>query len=302
MQQPLKLRVAVTGGSGMIGRALVDSFRGEGHEVVSLSRTAGEKTLVWDPDEKVFDPEPLEGFDAVVHLAGENIAQRWTGAARDRIYTSRMRSTKVLVDGLSKLSSPPGTLLSASGINFYPPTKMGARLDESTEHGEGFLSRVCHHWEIEARRAGEMGIRVCLLRTAVVLSPEGGALAKLLPVFRAGLGGPVAPGDQPFPWISINDYVGAVRHLLCESTLAGPVNLAAPDRVTNRQFSKALANALGRPCCLKVPRSAVRLAFGAMGKETLTEGVDAVPRALQEDGYSFADGKLVEALDRLLDR
>lgn len=295
------MRIAVTGGTGMIGAAVCDDLRRKGHEVAVISRSGGEGRIQWDPEQRRFDPAPLEGFDAVIHLAGEPIAQRWTGEVRERIYSSRVRSTKVLVDGLRKLSRPPRTLLSASGINYYPAGRVGDAWDESGPPGEGFLPRVCLHWEIEARRAEEIGMRVCLLRTAVVLAPEGGALAKLLPVFRMGAGGPVAPGDQPFPWLSLSDYAAAVRHLLAAPT-RGAVNLVSPGRVTNAEFSRALAEVLGRPCVFKVPKIAVRAVFGEMGRATLLEGVDAVPAALEAGGFAFGDADLKEALARMLDR
>lgn len=300
MEESENLRVAVTGGTGMIGQAVIGDLRRRGDETLVLSRSAGDGRCEWNPDVGRFDPSPLEGFDAVIHLAGENIAQRWTGPVRERIYSSRIKSTKLLVDGLRSLENPPKVLLSASGINFYPPTNMGAKLTEEAEQGGKFLSRVCHHWEMEALKAKSFGVRVCLLRTSVVLSAEGGALAKLLPVFKAFAGGPVAPGYQPFPWISIEDYVRVVRHLLRDSSLEGPVNLVSPDRVTNEEFSKTLGQVLGRPSVLKVPRCAVRAVFGEMGRATLTEGVDAVPAALHRDGFEFLEGGLIGSLERLL--
>ncbi len=286
----------------MIGSALRSALEQDGSEVLVVSRSGRPGTILWDPGEGEFDASPLEGCDAVIHLAGEPIAQRWTGEVRERIYASRVRTTRVLVDGLSRLARPPGVLLSASGINYYESSALGARVDETGPPGEDFLSRVCLHWEQEALRAQGSGLRVCLLRTAVVLSPQGGALGKLLPVFKAGAGGPVAPGDQPFPWLSLDDYVRVVRHLLRDSALSGPVNLVSPDRVTNAGFARILAGVLGRPCLLKVPRFVVRMAFGEMGRSTLSEGVDAVPMALEKDGFRFGDADLRSALTRMLRR
>lgn len=303
MAESGKTRVAITGGTGLAGSALRDDLAARGVEVIVLSRSGAPGTVRWDPEGGELDPSGLEGCAAVVHLAGEPIAQRWTGEVRERIYASRIRSTRLLVEALGAMDDPPKTLLCASGINYYPSAaEAGAGFDENALPGERFLSRVCLHWEIEARKAESSGTRVCLLRTAVVLSPAGGALAKLLPVFRAGLGGRVASGKQPFPWISIDDYTAICRHLLFSSDLAGPVNVVAPGRVTNAEFSRTLADVLGRPCCFPVPRSAIRLAFGEMGRATLVEGVDAVPAALSADGYRFRQPELRGALAELLDR
>jgi len=292
--------IAITGGTGMIGRAVRAFLEAAGHEVVVISRSGAEGTVYWDPGEKVFDASPLEGTHAVIHLAGEPIAQRWTGEVRERIYSSRIESTRLLVGALGQLSHPPKVLLSASGINYYPFTPMGAGLDETAGAGTNFLSRVCCHWEDEAGKALAFADRVCLLRTAVVLSPEGGALAKLLPIFKAGLGGRVGSGKQPFPWVSLTDYVRICGHLLRESSHSGPVNVVAPEAVDNRTFTQALGRALKRPAVMPVPQTAVRMAFGEMGRSTILEGVDAVPGVLRRESFSFAHPDLVSALADLL--
>lgn len=297
-----KHKIAITGGTGMIGTAVRESLERDGHEVAVISRSGKGSSIPWDLEAGVFDATPLDGFYAVIHLAGEPIAQRWTGEVRERIYASRIGSTKLLVDSLSKLENPPKVLLSASGINYYPSTSMSAGLDETAEAGDDFLSRVCLHWEEEANKARAFSARVCLLRTSVVLSPKGGALAKLLPVFKSGVGGRVGSGKQPFPWVSIADYVRICSHLLFGSSFSGPVNVVAPERADNRTFTRTLGEALGRPTIFPVPRAAIRLAFGEMGRSTLLEGVDAIPGVLQKESFSFSHPDLKSAFADLLGR
>lgn len=293
-------RIAITGATGLIGATASQRLREEGWEVLPISRGRHAGAIRWDPGAGYLDRDSLEGSDAVLHLAGEPIAQRWTGRAREKIYSSRVESTRLLVQSLCQLQRPPQVLLSASGINYYASTEMGARIDESAPHGDSFLARVCHHWEAQALRAEESGIRTCLLRTAVVLSPRGGALAKLLPVFRAGLGGPVGSGRQPFPWITLDDHVTALLHLLDHPECRGPFNLVAPGMVDNRTFARTLAAQLRRPSVVPVPRLAVGTVFGEMGRATLLEGVDARPAALEASGFSFGFPQLEAALAHLL--
>tara|TARA_R100000027_G_scaffold391_7_gene518 strand:- start:9173 stop:10090 length:918 start_codon:yes stop_codon:yes gene_type:complete len=292
-------KIAITGGTGLIGGAVRDSLREAGHEVVVISRSGADGTVYWNPEDKEFDPSPLEGFDAVIHLAGEPIAKRWTGEVREKIYSSRVRSTRLLVDGLASLQEPPKVFLSASGINFYRPTEMGASLTEEEGEGTDFLSRVCLHWEAEAKRAEKFAPRVCFLRTSAVLAKDGGALAKMLPIFRKGAGGRIGSGEQPFPWVSLRDYVGICHHLLFSSSYSGPVNVVSPGVVSNEEFVKSLGEALNRPAVIPVPRTAIRLAFGEMGTSMLLEGVHAVPAVLQRDGFVFQDSKVGPALAKI---
>jgi uncharacterized protein (TIGR01777 family) len=299
-ERPPLRRIAITGATGLVGAAASERLRAGGWEVLPISRGRHAGSIRWDPGAGYLDRDSLEGTDAVLHLAGEPIAQRWTGRAREKIYSSRVESTRLLVQTLSQLQRPPQVLLSASGINYYASTGMGARVDETAPNGNSFLARVCRHWEAQALLAEESGIRTCLLRTAVVLSPQGGALAKLLPVFRAGLGGPVGSGRQPFPWIALDDHVGATLHLLDQPDCRGPFNLVAPGMVDNRTFSRSLAAQLRRPSLVPVPRLAVGAVFGEMGRATLLEGVDARPAALEASGYSFRFPALDEALAHLL--
>ena len=267
-----------------------------------LSRDPGRARVVlgdvvavaWDPVSGPAPAEGLAGRDAVVHLAGENIAQRWTDSAKKRIRTSRELGTRNLVAGLREADPRPGVLVSASGIDYYGP-RGGQRLDESAAAGSGFLADVVKAWEHEARAAEELGVRTVLIRTAMALSGDGGALPRMLPFFRAGIGGPVAGGRQYMPWIHLDDLVGLYVSALDDLAWSGPINACAPEPVTNREFSKALGGALHRPAIAPVPAFALRLLYGEMA-ETVTTGQRPVPRRALELGYRFAHPDLDEAL------
>lgn len=294
------LKIAITGGTGLIGRALRNHLTNEGHEILVVSRDPTSADISWDPDQAILETNKLEGLDAVIHLAGEPIAKRWTGKTREAIYRSRVESTRLLVDTLGKLKKPPSVLLSASGINFYDSTNLGAALDEGASAGNSFLARVCRHWEEQALRAEKQGIRVCLLRTSVVLSPEGGALAQLLPVFRKGMGGRVGDGKQPFPWVSLNDYISLTIHLLLNNESSGPYNVVSPHVVDNATFVKVLGEVLKKPAVVPMPAFAVKMGFGEMGRALLLEGVDARPAKLLAEGFAFHHPEIKQALTSLL--
>lgn len=296
------LRVAVTGASGLVGRALVPFLTAGGHEVVRLVRRpprVGAPEVRWDPEGFV-DTEGLEGVDAVVHLAGENIFARWTEEKRQAIRESRVRGTRVLAQALAGLERPPRVLVSASGVNYYGDAGE-ERLDEESPPGEGFLAGVCRGWEEAASEAAEAGIRVVRMRFGVVLSPEGGALALMLPAFRLGLGGPVG-GDQWMSWISRDDLVGALHRAVVDDELTGPVNAVAPHPVRNRELTSALGRVLGRPAVLRVPPGAVRLAAGQMAEETVLASIRAVPAGLETAGYRFRHPGVEDALRHVLGR
>jgi uncharacterized protein len=275
------VRVLVTGGTGLIGTRLVALLRSRGDEVVGVSRE-------WPVD-------VLAGRDAVVHLAGENIAQRWTPAAKARIRGSRVEGTRRLVDALGEADPRPGVLVSASGANYYGDTgDMPA--DESAPPGTGFLPEVCVAWEREAARATELGLRVTHVRTGPVLDRRGGALAKMLLPFRLGIGGPVAGGRQWLPWIALDDVAGIYAEAVRGGDdWAGPVNACAPEPVTNAAFANALGRALRRPAVLPIPGLAIRALYGDMA-ETVTESVRMVPARALELGYRFRHPDLDEAL------
>ncbi len=297
------MKVLVSGASGFVGSALVAGLGGEGHEVWRLVRREpkqGEPEIGWNPGAGEIDAAGLEGFDAVVHLAGENIAEgRWTEAKKTRIRNSRVRGTELVARTLVRLASRPAVLISASAIGFYGD-RGDEELDEGSPHGNGFLAEVCRRWEGASRVASEAGIRVVQLRTGMVLGAHGGALAKMLPVFRCGLGGPLGSGRQYVSWITRDDLVGVVRHALSTDTLEGPVNAVAPQPVTNRQFTRALGRAMKRPAVVPAPAFALRAALGQMADELLLASARVVPRRLQSTGFSFADPEIDGALSRLL--
>jgi uncharacterized protein (TIGR01777 family) len=278
----------------MIGRRVVDALRARGDDVTVLSRDAP-GTVHWaDPTAGPPPPEALAGRDGVVHLLGENVAQRWTKAAKRRIRESRELGTRHLVEALSRLSEDerPQALVSMSAIGYY-----GARgdepVDESQPAGDDFLAQVVRTWEAEAHRAEELGMRVAIPRTGVVLTGDGGALAKMLPPFKLGVGGPVAGGSQYVPWVHLDDVVGALLFLLDRGK--GTYNVTAPEPVTNSELSKALGRALKRPAVLPVPALAIRTLYGEMAW-VVTTGVRAVPTRLMDEGYPFAQPDLDDAL------
>jgi uncharacterized protein len=307
------MRVAVTGATGTIGRALVDALREHGDDVTALSRNsarAGEllggprgregralEVATW-ADPKAGPPplDALRGRDAVVHLLGEQIAQRWSDDAKREIRDSRILSTRNLVTALGELpdSERPKVLLSQSGAGWYGH-RGDERLDESAPAGDDFLARLSADWEAEARRAEELGMRVVVNRAGVVLAASGGALEKMLPFFKAGVGGPVAGGSQYVPWIHLDDVVGAILFELDTEDARGPVNLAAPEPATNRELSKALGRALRRPAFAPVPALAVKALYGEMA-EIVISGQRAVPARLTELGYRFKQPDLEAAL------
>ncbi len=298
-------RVVIAGATGAIGRAVVEALRGRGDEVVALSRDprGAEETLGtgvevarW-PEPKQTPPpaDALSGADAVLNLIGEPIAQRWTDSVKREIRDSRVLGTRSLVEGLRTLGddSRPRTLVSQSAVGFYGPTRDEA-LDEGAGPGADFLARVVVDWEREASAAEPLA-RVVVTRTGVVLSPHGGALAAMLPPFRLGVGGPVAGGRQYVSWIHIDDVVGGLLRCLDDGSLAGPVNLTAPNPVTNGELSRALGRVLHRPAVLPVPALVLRLRYGEMA-EVVTTGQRALPARLGDAGYAFRYPELEPAL------
>lgn len=296
------LDIAITGSSGLIGRALMSLLENRGHRVHPIVRTPPkEHQIGWRPDAGHIDHRRLEGLDAIIHLAGENIAdRRWTPAQMTRIRASRVAGTDLLARTLAGLDRPPRTLLSASAIGYYGDA--GDRLlDETADAGTGFLAEVGQAWENATRPAAEAGIRVAVMRTGVVLSPTGGALAKMLPVFRAGLAGRLGSGRQWMSWISLDDAVGAIHHLLLDD-VSGPVNLVAPAPVTNAEFTRTLARLLRRPAFLPVPAVALRIVVGRLADEALLASTRVLPGRLLEQGYAFHHPTLHEALQNVLER
>ena len=293
------MRIAVTGATGLVGSALSERLLKEGNEVLVVTRrrdlSSPLTVVLWDPERGELDTSALEGIDAVVHLAGETIAERWTQAKKERIRASRVEGTRFLVDGLKSLSKPPSVLVGSSAVGFYG-SRGDEDLDETSEPGTGYLPEVCQAWEAATTRACELGTRVVNLRTGIVLSTKGGALAKMLLPFKLGLGGPVGSGKQWMSWAHIDDVVGGYHFALHQAELSGVVNLTAPTPVRNAEFTKALGRALGRPAFLPAPGFALKLVFGEMAQDLLLDGQKVLPRRLESAGYKFQHPDLDEAL------
>jgi uncharacterized protein (TIGR01777 family) len=293
------LRIAVTGSTGLIGTALVQELRARGHRVVRLVRQApaGEDEIAWDPLAPAggLGPGALDGIDAVLHVAGANVAaRRWTAAYKEEIRASRVRGTRALVSAMAAASTPPSVLLSGSAIGWYGDIG-GREVDESSPAGSGFLPGVVAQWEAAARQAAEAGVRVVTMRAGLVVSRHGGILARLLPPFRLGLGARLGSGSQAMSWITLADYAAIVSFLLAHPEISGPVNLTTPHPVTNAEFTSALAAALHRPALLFVPEPALRLALGDVSSDMLSSA-RVMPRRLEAAGYQFRFPDLPAAL------
>lgn len=297
------MKIVVSGASGLIGTPLVARLRASGHEVVRLVRrspAAGE--AFWNPAAGVLDPAVLEGADAVIHLSGAGIGdKRWTDAYKREVLESRTKSTALIASTIAKLQNKPRVFLSGSAIGIY-----GARNDEplteTSSHGTDFLADVCTQWEAAAAPARDAGVRTVLLRTGIVLSPSGGALKKLLMVFKIGLGGRFGNGKQWQSWISLDDEIGAIEFLL-NANVSGPVNLTAPQPVTNAEFTTVLARVLKRPALVPIPSFGPKLLLGSeLANALLFTGQRVLPDVLTTNGYSFAHASLEDALRSLLNK
>ncbi|MEU3163254.1 TIGR01777 family oxidoreductase [Streptosporangium sp. NPDC006930] len=294
------MTIIVTGSSGLLGTALVEALRDDGARVVRLVRRVpeGDDEAFWNPAKGVVDQAALEGAEAVIHLAGAGIGdRRWSEDHKRELIRSRVEGTRTLAGALAGLGAKPAALLSGSAIGFYGDTGDVA-VDETASAGEGFLAQeVVVPWEAETAPAEEAGIRVVRLRTGLVLSGRGGMLSQILPVFRMGLGAPLGSGRQYWSWISIDDWVLAVQHILKNPGISGPVNVTAPEPVTNAEFTKALGTALHRPTMpLAVPGFVLRAAIGEFAEEGVLTGQRVLPRRLLESGYAFRHTRLDEAL------
>lgn len=298
------MKVTVTGATGTLGRALVSALHEQGHDVIGLSRNSDSgiatlgsraKVLAWpSPKEAPPPAEALADREAVIHLLGEPIDQRWTDEVKRELRDSRVLSTRRLVEGMSEAGPRLATLVSQSASGYYGD-RGDEELDEFSAPGEDFLARLVVEWEAEARTAEELGVRVVTTRTGVVLSEKGGALEKMLPFFRAGVGGPVAGGGQYVPWVHGDDLTGALIAVTEDEALSGPVNVCAPEPATNKELSKALGRVLRRPAFAPVPGFAVKALYGEMAQIVIA-GQRMRPRRLQELGYSFRRPELEDAL------
>lgn len=296
------MKIVVAGASGLIGRAFVHAARAEGHTVKKLVRREARAAdeITWDPAAGTLAASALEGTDAIVNLAGESVASgRWTDERRERILRSRTDATRTLVVAVGKLTRKPEVWLNASAVGFYGD-RGDELLPESAPIGQGFLAEVCLAWETHAEGAARKGVRVVLLRFGTVLAGEGGALAKMLPVFRLGLGGRLGPGTQWMSWVALEDVVGAMLHALREPRCAGPFNIVSPQPVRNAEFTATLGRVLRRPAMLPAPAWALRMAFGQMADEALLASTRAEPQRLAETGYVFRQPALEAALRAIL--
>jgi len=290
--------VAITGASGLIGHALVERLRASGKRVRPLVRSVRPESrdeIVWDPMRDVLAPHDLEGAEAVVHLAGEPIAQRWTSARRRAIRDSRVHGTLLLARTIAALDRKPSVLLSGSAVGYYGDRGAEA-VSEDSAPGTDFLSGVAREWESATAAAKDAGVRVVLLRSGVVLNPKGGALEKLLPPFKLGVGGPIGSGRQWMSWIALDDHLRAIEHAMATTGMHGPVNLVAPNPVTNAEFASTLGRVLGRPALVPVPSLALELLYGEMARATLLAGQRVLPKALLRSGFRFEHPTLEDAL------
>lgn len=297
------MHIAVTGSGGLIGSALVLFLATGGHEVIRLvRRSPSGDDVLWDPAQGVRDLSRLEGVDAVIHLAGENIAVgRWTAQRKEEIRRSRVEGTRRLSESLANLSRRPKVLVSASAVGFYGD-RSDEILSEESAPGKDFLAQVCQEWEAVTEPASRVGIRVVCLRFGMILSPAGGALKKMLLPFKFGAGGRMGSGEQYVSWIAIDDAIGAIDHAMYTESLRGPVNAVSPTPVTNAEFTRVLGRVLSRPALLPMPAFAARALFGELVDALLLASQQVVPTRLQESGFRFGYPELEGALRHLLGR
>jgi uncharacterized protein (TIGR01777 family) len=298
MSSEIKQRVAVSGASGLVGTELTARLTKHGHSVIPMVREAknrGEEIL-WNSGTGVANPLQLENIDTIVHLAGENIAgARWTTAVKERIRSSRIEGTQALVQSLSKARTRPKTLVCASAIGFYGD-RGNETLTEASAAGSGYLAEVCKAWEQEALEAVDLGLRVVCVRIGVVLSPKGGALAKMLLPFKLGLGGIVGNGQQYWSWIGLNDLVRVIEFCVLNESIRGPVNAVSPEPMTNHDFTKSVGSVLQRPTIFPMPAFMARLVLGEMADELLLSSIRVEPQQLREHGFQFEQPDLQTCL------
>jgi len=297
------MKILISGASGLVGTNLIPTLKT--HDVYKLVRKTPQSAdeIEWDAEKGFAESEQakLENFDAVVHLAGDNVAsENWSKEKKRKIKESRTVGTKVLVDALKQCENPPKHFISASAIGFYGDGK-DEILDERSAKGAGFLPEVCDEWEIEANRAEDFGARVVCMRIGVVLAKDGGALEKMLTPFKFGVGGTIGSGEQWMSWIALADIISIVHFFLDDENLRGAFNLTAPNPATNADFVKTLGHALSRPTLLPLPAFAVRLMFGEMGETLLLQGARVLPKRLEDAGYQFKFANLEEAMKSVLE-
>ncbi len=303
IRKELLLKVLISGSHGLVGRALIKSLVAKGHSISRLVRkspSSDSSDIEWHPNRGTIHTDRISGFDAVVHLAGESIASgRWTDEKKKRIRESRVKGTELLSNALAQTQQPPRVFVSASATGFYGD-RGDEILTEESSAGEGFLAEVCIQWEEATRPAAEKGIRVVNTRLGIVLDKDGGALAKMLPPFRMGIGGRIGSVKQWMSWIAVDDVVRAIEFVIEQQSISGPVNLVAPNPVTNATFTSTLGKALRRPTFLPVPVFGARLAFGEMADALLLSSQRVYPQHLNESGFRFQYSNLQEALMNIL--
>jgi uncharacterized protein (TIGR01777 family) len=298
------MNILIAGASGFIGSALVQFLRGKGYKVARLVRSKdklSEDAIFWDPDQKKVNRGDLEGFDAVINLAGENIKGRWTNSKKERLYKSRVETTRFLAESLEQLEKPPRVLINASAIGFYG-NNVKIPTNEKAGSGNDFLAKICKDWELATEKAERAGIRVIHFRMGVVLSKDGGALSTMLIPFKLGLGGKIGEGDQVMSWIALEDLLNAMNHLLIHPEVRGPVNIVAPEAVSNKEFTQTLGKILNRPTFFSVPAFMVHFIFGEMGDSVLLGSTWAVPEVLEANQFVFAYPTLSSALTHILSK
>jgi uncharacterized protein len=295
------MKVLIAGASGLVGSALIPALEAEGAEVTRLVRTsAGAGEIEWHPNNDQIDATKLEGFDAIINFAGENIAGgRWTDDQKRKIHDSRVNGTHLLSEAIAGLKQQPKVFLCASATGIYGD-RDDETLDEQSDSGGGFLAGVCREWEQATEPAGAAGVRTVNLRFGPILAREGGMLAKLLTPFKMGMGGKVGSGKQYISWVAIDDAVGAIKLALKDESIRGPLNIVSPRPVTNEEFTKTLGHVLSRPTALSVPAFAARLAFGEMADEMLLTSQRVIPKRLNDVGYEFEYPELEGAFRKYL--
>jgi len=291
--------ILITGATGLVGRPLCEHLKAVGHQVRTLSR-GGKGDFQWDPAKGEFPVEALQGVDAMVHLAGESVARRWTIEVKRRILDSRVQSTQLLAQRILESESRPA-FISASGINYYGYDR-DEPVDESSASGEGFLAEVCRQWEAAVQPLEQAGCRCAYVRTGVVLSAEGGALAKMLPPFKAGVGGRIGSGRQAMSWIALSDLVRLYTACVEDPGFSGPINAVAPEPVSNRKFAETLGKVIGRPTFFPTPAFAIRTLFGEMGKETVLSNLAVQPEFLTQHDFEWSYPELESALRQTLNK
>ncbi len=298
------MKVVVTGSSGLIGSALTKMLQTQGHEIIRFIRPPklpGLNEIVWNPAEGFIDKSKIRKCDAVIHLAGESIAGRYSKNKKQCVYQSRINGTKLITEFIDSLEERPRTFISASAIGYYGDRE-NILLTEEAPTGEGFLAELCRDWESASKEANDLGVRTVQTRFGIVLSKDGGALAKMLLPFKLGLAGPMGNGNQFWPWISIDDAIAAIIFVLNNPSIRGPVNVVSPNAVSNSDFTRILAQTLNRPAAIRLPRIVIRTIFGPLAEELLLSSINAVPTKLQNAGFKFKDSDLGETLHNILIR